>query len=286
MAKRKEETLPLMPMNEGRIVHNAKGKKIHILGSNSGKVLPITASDEEVQLEVARPRRFKGSRKRHSSSSQRYTIITETLQQGDTLTNLAARFGTQPSIIKSLNRLYTDQDFYALTEVKVPIPTYGILSDPQERSKIRDTHISPDSGVTSSDPDQIKPKVLMMQIGDSYYSDSAEGDVESGPEHETDAVYQTVSLKSALKWKHSTNTILEQLDLNLAEMRSNNQTLKSDLTQATIALKEPCIYPLTEEKIRREQSHFRLSILTVFSFVAVIGLSIVVLILYFTHHLT
>ena len=286
MAKRREESLPLIPMKEGRIIHNVKGRKIHIMGANSAKELPVTASDEEVQLEAVRPRRFKGNRKfRHHSSSNKYTVVTEKIQPEDTLTSLAAKFGTQPSILKSLNRLYTNQDFYYLNEIKVPILTYGILSDPLERSRPLDKHTSPDSGVTSSDPDQFRPKVLMTQIGDSYFSDSAEGDVESGPEHEVEAVYQTVSLKSALKWKHNTNTLLEQLDLNLAEIRSNNPTLKPDLRQATIAMQQPCIYPLTEEKLKKEESYLRLSVIAAVLFIGVIATSIVVIILYFTHSL-
>ena len=286
MAKRREESVPLMSMKEGRIIHNVKGRKIHIMGVNSVKELPVTASDEEVQLEAIRPRRFKGSRKlRRHSSSNKYTVIVEKIQPSDTLTSLAAKFGTQPSVLKSLNRLYTNQDFYSLNEIKIPIPTYGILSDPIERSRPWEKHTSPDSGVTSSDPEQIRPRVLMAQIGDSYFSDSAEGDIESGPEHETEAMYQTVSLKSALKWKHNTNTLLEQLDLNLAEIRSNNPTLKPDLKQATIAMQQPCIYPLTEEKVRKEESHFRLKVIVAIFFTGVIAVSVVVIILYFTHFL-
>ena len=286
MAKKGEESLPLIPMKEGRIIHNVKGKKIHIMGANSAKELPITASDEEVQLEAIRPRRFKGNRKsRHHSSSNKYTVIVEKIQPGDTLNSLAAKFGTQPSILKSLNKLYTNQDFHYLNEVKIPILTYGILSDPVERSRPWDKHTSPDSGLTSSDAEQIKPKVLMAQIGDSYFSDSAEGDVESGPEHETEAIYQTVNLKSALKWKHNTNTLLEQLDLNLAEIRFNNPTLKSDLKQATIAMQQPCIYPLTEEKLKKEQSYLRLNVIAAILFFGIISVSVVVIILYFTHSL-
>ena len=284
MAKR-GEMVPLMPLSEGRIVHNVKGRRIHIMGANSGKEVQLTGSDDEVKLEAVRPRRAKGRRTRNHSGSNRYTVITEVIQPGDTLTSLAAKFGTDPSILKSYNRLYTNQDFHYLNEIQIPVPTYGILSDPLERPRLRDKHISPDSGVTSSDPEQIKPKILMTQIGDSYFSDSAEADVESGPDQDTEPIYQTVSLKSALKWKHNTNTLLEQLDMNLAAMRSNNQSLKSDMNQVTIAMTRPCIYPLMREKKVRDDTYSRLAAISIILFIGVIGVSVVVVILYFTHFL-
>ena len=276
--------VPLMPLNESRIVHNVKGRRIHVTGTNSGKELPLTASDEEVKLEVVRPRRAKGRRSRNHSGSSKYTVITEVIQPGDTITSIAAKFGTEPSVLKSYNRLYTNQDFYYLNEIKIPVPTYGILSDPLERPRIRDKHISPDSGVTSSDPDQVKTKVLMTQIGDSYFSDSAEADVESGPDQDMEPVYQTVSLKSALKWKHNTNTLLEQLDMNLSAIRSNNSSLKSDMNQVTIAMTQPCIYPLTRERAK-EDTYTRLAAISLILFIGIIGVSVVVVILYFTHFL-
>ena len=284
MARRGEELVALMPLGESRLVHNVKGRRIHITGANSGKEVLLTASDEEVNLEAVRPRRAKGRKTRNSGSS-RYTVITEAIQSGDTLTGIAAKFGTDPSVLKSYNRLYTNQDFHYLNEIKVPVPTYGILSDPLERPRLRDKHTSPDSGVTSSDPDQAKPKVFMTQIGDSYLSDSAEADVESGPDQETEPVFQTVSLKSALKWKHNTNTLLEQLDLNLAAIRSNNSSLKSDMKEVTIAMTQPCIYPLTREKRVREDTYTRLGAISLILFIGVIGVSVVVVILYFTHFL-
>ncbi|KAI6656765.1 LysM and peptidoglycan-binding domain-containing protein 3-like [Oopsacas minuta] len=283
MARRREESVPLIPLKETRIVHNLKGRKIHITGVNKGKEFELTASDDEVKLEAVRPRRLKGS-KRSGGSSHKYTVITEPIGTGDTLTSIAAKFGTDPSVLKSYNKLYANQDFYSLNQIRIPVPTYGILSDPLERPRHWDKHTSPDSGLTSSDPEQIKSKPLMTRIGDSYCSDSAEGDVESGPEHEAEATYQTVSLKSALKWKHNTNTLLEQLDSNLAAIRSNNPTLKSDLTQLTIALQQPCIYPLTEDK-KSDDNNLRLGIVAGVLFIGVIGISIVVIVLYCTHFL-
>jgi hypothetical protein len=51
------------------------------------------------------------------------------VNQGDTLESLSLKSGCTISQIKRANNLFTEQDFYALKIIRIPIKKYGILSE-------------------------------------------------------------------------------------------------------------------------------------------------------------
>lgn len=56
-------------------------------------------------------------------------FVEWTVNQGDTLESLSLKSGCTVSQIKRINNLFTEQDFYALKAIRIPIKKYGILSE-------------------------------------------------------------------------------------------------------------------------------------------------------------
>lgn len=55
--------------------------------------------------------------------------IYYTVQPGDTLQNLSVRYSCPVASIKRLNNLWSDQDFYGLARIKLPVGKFRLIAD-------------------------------------------------------------------------------------------------------------------------------------------------------------
>lgn len=69
-----------------------------------------------------------GSHQRHRNS-QASDFIYYVVQPGDTLQNLSVRYSCSIAAIKRLNNLWSDQEFYALSKVKLPVGKFRLIAD-------------------------------------------------------------------------------------------------------------------------------------------------------------
>uniref|UniRef100_A0A8C4RF57 LysM domain containing 3 n=1 Tax=Eptatretus burgeri TaxID=7764 RepID=A0A8C4RF57_EPTBU len=51
------------------------------------------------------------------------------VQDGDTLVSFALHYGCTVAEIKRANNLISEQDFYALRTLKIPVPRYGVMTE-------------------------------------------------------------------------------------------------------------------------------------------------------------
>lgn len=63
------------------------------------------------------------------SSSHLVDFVEWAVKPGDTLSSLSLKSGCTISHLKRANNLMTDQDFYALSVIRIPVKRYGILSE-------------------------------------------------------------------------------------------------------------------------------------------------------------
>lgn len=242
----------------------------------------------DANLEAVRYRHYKYSKKkrpiRNSSSNNinsKYSLKREKVQAGDTVQSLAVKYSVPPALIKSANKLYNDQEIYSLFEINIPILSHGILSETIESE-------DQNRAKSTADSDKTNPatnRYYNLKIGDSYISDSADADIESSSDQEN-RVQNVVGLKSALKWKHNTHTLLDQLDQNLANIRASKPTLKSHLDYVALDLNKTCIYPININHNKTEnERNFKHSIYIVVLIAGVIGVSLLCLIVFLTNRI-
>ncbi|XP_062985687.1 lysM and putative peptidoglycan-binding domain-containing protein 3 [Elgaria multicarinata webbii] len=86
--------------------------------------------EDEVEVYELRPR---GREKvRRSTSRERMddiVFITKEIQEGDTLNAIALQYCCSVADIKRVNNLITDQDFFALRAIKIPVKKFSLLTE-------------------------------------------------------------------------------------------------------------------------------------------------------------
>ncbi|XP_038621645.1 lysM and putative peptidoglycan-binding domain-containing protein 3 [Tachyglossus aculeatus] len=92
-------------------------------------------SEEDGEVYELRPRGREKNRR--SSSRDRcddIVLLTKDIQEGDTLIAIALQYCCSVADIKRVNNLISDQDFFALRSVKIPVKKFSVLTE---------THYSP-----------------------------------------------------------------------------------------------------------------------------------------------
>ena len=153
----------------------------------------------------------------------------------------------QSSEIRRVNNLYSDQDFYALTTVKIPIREHGILTDPKAREKCRKNNVEEQyhssGGATSDD--------LRLGGPTAYYKSDEErssGDADDEVGDSDSPEVRDVSIQSALKWKHSQHALLEKFDAELQRVRDNTEQRLANLNEVALTMTTPTIQPIITKK--------------------------------------
>uniref|UniRef100_J3SCK6 LysM and putative peptidoglycan-binding domain-containing protein 3 n=1 Tax=Crotalus adamanteus TaxID=8729 RepID=J3SCK6_CROAD len=86
--------------------------------------------EDEVEIYELRPRGKEKTRR--SASRERMddiVFITKDIQEGDTLNALALQYSCSVADIKRVNNLITDQDFFALRTIKIPVKKFSLLTE-------------------------------------------------------------------------------------------------------------------------------------------------------------
>lgn len=68
-------------------------------------------------------------------SNDRYELIEKQLEDGDTLQSLSLKYGVTIYQLKRANGMMSDQDFYGLTSIKIPVKKFGIHTSQHQHSK-------------------------------------------------------------------------------------------------------------------------------------------------------
>ncbi|XP_029429228.1 lysM and putative peptidoglycan-binding domain-containing protein 3 [Rhinatrema bivittatum] len=90
------------------------------------------AMEEDIDIYELRPRGREKIRK--STSRERLddtVLLTRDIKEGDTLNAIALQYCCSVADIKRVNNLISEQDFFALRSVKIPVKKFSILTDTQ-----------------------------------------------------------------------------------------------------------------------------------------------------------
>lgn len=167
----------------------------------------------------------------------------------------------QSSEIRRVNNLYRDQDFYALTTVKIPVREHGILTDPKAREKCRKNNVEELSGGTTSDDLRLGgPTAYYRSDEEDCHRSSGDADDEVADDSDSPEI-RDVSIQSALKWKHSQYALLEKFDAELQRVRDNTEQRLANLNEVALTMTTPTIQPIfTKKKETYEGSLLKMNI--------------------------
>ncbi|XP_068168030.1 lysM and putative peptidoglycan-binding domain-containing protein 3 [Antennarius striatus] len=109
------------------MVQPANGGHSYHFGNNGSE---NDLSEEDGEIYELRPRGRE--RLRRSTSRERMEDIiylTRDIQEGDTLNSIALHYHCSVADIKRANNLLTEQDFFALRSVKIPVRRFSVLTE-------------------------------------------------------------------------------------------------------------------------------------------------------------
>lgn len=114
------------------MVQPANGGHAYLFGNNGSE---NDLSEEDGESYELRPRGRE--RLRRSTSREKMDDIiylTRDIQEGDTLNSIALHYHCSVADLKRANNLLTDQDFFALRSVKIPVRRFSVLTETPELS--------------------------------------------------------------------------------------------------------------------------------------------------------
>ncbi|XP_070690050.1 lysM and putative peptidoglycan-binding domain-containing protein 3 [Pempheris klunzingeri] len=109
------------------MVQPANGGHAYLFGNNGSE---NDLSEEDGESYELRPRGKE--RLRRSTSRERMEDIiylTRDIQEGDTLNSIALQYHCSVADIKRANNFLTEQDFFALRSVKIPVRRFSVLTE-------------------------------------------------------------------------------------------------------------------------------------------------------------
>lgn len=216
-------------------MQNVSSSRVYIFGNDGPN--EISVEDPTLEMTELRPRsKNKKSYASVKSATQQYKK-TETIDcdilPTDSLQSLSLKYGCTVAELKRTNNLYSDQDFFALKTIKIPVQPHGLLTEPKDKKKER--------------PPQLK---LPSLSGGSVFNDDDDVDDDKSDyedcEPNEDCI-RTVSIRTAID---SPNSFLKHMDNDLKLICKSASIRKHDLDEVARTLTVNCINPL---KVRKQQ---------------------------------
>jgi len=131
--------------------------------------------------------------------------------------------------IKRVNKIYSDQDFYALQKIKIPVQPHGILAAEDEKLK------------NKPPPLKMEPSTSMVNGDMENYNNDNENDESKD--------VRTISIRSALDSPHS---FLRNMDEDLKMICKGTPLRKANLDEVARTLTVTCIHPLKLQAEKRD----------------------------------
>lgn len=155
---------------------------------------------------------------------QQTDFIYYTIQPGDTLQNLSVKYSCPVASIKRLNNLWSDQEFYALSRIKLPTGKLrliaDVISEEQAKSSLStelDFNSISHSTTTTTQPGPISQNNKLLGF-ENYHSDALNSHSEQAipPQNIQTSYLNTEQPRGDALRKDS---IFKDLDLNIEKAR-------------------------------------------------------------------
>ncbi|KAM6931397.1 lysM and putative peptidoglycan-binding domain-containing protein 3 [Xenentodon cancila] len=153
------------------LVQPANGGHAYLFGNNGSE---NDLSEEDAESYELRSRGRE--RLRRSASRERMDDIiylTRDIQEGDTLNSIALQYHCSVADIKRSNNLLTEQDFFALRSVKIPVKRFSVLTETHNTGPFKSASPTGARRVPQTSPVESLPSEFSTDSSSS--TDSVEG---------------------------------------------------------------------------------------------------------------
>lgn len=191
------------------MVQPANGGHAYLFGNNGSE---NDLSEEDGESYELRPRGRE--RLRRSASRERMEDIiylTRDIQEGDTLNSIALQYHCSVADIKRANNFLTEQDFFALRSVKIPVRRFSVLTETHATGPLKPA--SPSGGRRLPQITSITSLPSESSTDSSSSTDSVEGFLQEKDKDIERLVKSTGPSRSSLNEVVSSLTLQQQQPL-------------------------------------------------------------------------
>lgn len=228
-------------------IQNVKKSKVYVFGDDD------VAEDDVVEFEMnsVRTRRAKGSQSLPKQETPSY--VERRLTEDDTLQSVSLQYGCPVAEIKRLNNLIRDQDFYALTSVKIPVKQHSFLVDQIQED---DKNASERELKTVRRSSSLSNGAAVMDSGDEqslHYdseTDPATTDL-SDPETQRQVIREISINKATRSQSKEAVKFLRDMDKDLSHILKTARTERNSLDEVISVLTHKSVNPLVMSPKRK-----------------------------------
>ncbi|CAK6950144.1 LOW QUALITY PROTEIN: lysM and putative peptidoglycan-binding domain-containing protein 3 [Scomber scombrus] len=191
------------------MVQPANGGHAYLFGNNGSE---NDLSEEDGESYELRPRGRE--RLRRSTSRERLddiVYLTRDIQEGDTLNSIALQYHCSVADIKRANNLLTEQDFFALRSIKIPVRRFSVLTETHSTGPLKSVSPSESRRLPQISPVTSFPSESSTDSSTS--TDSVEGFLQEKDKDIEQLVKSTGPSRSSLNEVVSSLTLQQQQPL-------------------------------------------------------------------------
>nr|XP_057927754.1 lysM and putative peptidoglycan-binding domain-containing protein 3 [Doryrhamphus excisus] len=153
------------------MVQTSNGGHAYLFGTNNSE---NELSEEDGESFELRPR----GRERNKRSTSRERVddivyLTRDIKEGDTLNSIALQYHCSVADLKRANNLLTEQDFFGLRSVKIPVKRFSVLTETHNTGPLKSAPSSETHRLTHTSPITSLP--VESSTDSSSSTDSVEG---------------------------------------------------------------------------------------------------------------
>lgn len=258
----------------GAQVQNVKKSNVYVFGDDG-----VYEDEDVVEFEMEKIRSRRGPRNEIPKDTGSL-FVERKVAEDDTLQSLSLLYGCPISELKRINNLIRDQDFYALSRVKIPVKKHSFLID-----KIKEETTSNTSDVKESSERTtlVNGATCLSADEEEVLCDNTDTDSVhdmSDPETQKLFIRQLSIGQTSRSQSKEAKQFLKNMDKDLCNLTRSTRTDRDSLDEVISVLTNKSVYPLVSPKkshLHVDGTNCGISWKTVIVLAVVIGLLVPVL---------
>ncbi|KAH3843512.1 lysM and putative peptidoglycan-binding domain-containing protein 3-like [Dreissena polymorpha] len=217
-------------------VQNVKAGSVYVFGTDD---IAEDESDDIVEFAMEPINRRKGGRQVDRGDHVGPLFVERKLGEEESLQSLSLQYGCPIAELKRINNLIRDQDFHALTTIKIPVKKHSFLID---KIKEDSENITDPLKTTAS----LSNGALCSDSGDEssvQYESETQTDL-SDPDTQKEVI-RKISIKNQQKGSsREAQNFLQKMDSDIAQIVRSARTERNSLDEVISVLTNKSVHPL------------------------------------------
>ncbi|WAR00903.1 LYSM4-like protein [Mya arenaria] len=224
-------------------VQNVKNARVFVFGDDD---VEEDERNDVVEFDMQTIRGRKGAKSQVDEDPGGPLFVERNLAEDDTLQSLSLQYGCPISELKRINNLIQDQDFFALTRIKIPVKKHSFLidrikDDDQKVNSIRKKETSLSNGATCYN--SFYDNGSLPDDSSTPTDSEAQTDL-SDPENQRDFVKRISINRTSRGQSREAQNFLRKMDQDISNIVKSARTERGSLDEVISVLTNKSVSPM------------------------------------------